>query len=178
MQKCLLVAWTWTCHDRKGTKVSRKLSTNSTQQTPEYICSMEGRKGRKRWEEMIKGRKKGRERKRGKDGGSKEGRGREEWKKGWKDGQRGRRKEEGWKKKGEERDGECLILDLLGLSCLHLLPFYLQNISWGLMILRRTLWDSWAKKPFWGLHFLVTENRLHSNSRTLPEFQGTGSNRC
>ena len=37
---------------------------------------MEGRKGRKKWEEMIKGRKKGGERKRGKDGGSKEGRGR------------------------------------------------------------------------------------------------------
>lgn len=79
VQKCLLVARTWTCRDRKGTKVSCKLSTNSTRQTPEHICSMEGRKGRKKWEEMIKGRKKGGERKRGKDGGSKEGRGREEW---------------------------------------------------------------------------------------------------
>lgn len=27
----------------------------------------------------------------------------------WKDGQRGRGKEEGWKEKGKERDGECLL---------------------------------------------------------------------
>lgn len=43
------------------------------------------------------------------------------------------------------------------------------------MILSRSLWDSWAKSLS-GTSVLVTENRLHSTFKTLPEFQEMGSN--
>ena len=42
----------------------------------------------------------------------------------------------------------------------------------------RTLWGSWAQKPFWVPHFLTTGNGLHSASITFPEFQWAGSNCC
>ena len=42
-------------------------------------------------------------------------------------GVEGRRRESG--KKGKEKDGGRLILDLLGLPCLYLFPFYFQNLS-------------------------------------------------
>ena len=74
------------------------------------------------------------------EGERKEERRIEEWKKGWKDrwmerkmdgktdkGVEGRRRESG--RKGKEKDGGRLILDLLGLPCLYLFPFYFQNLS-------------------------------------------------
>ena len=39
------------------------------------------------------------------------------------------------------------------------------------LIPSRTLWGSWAQKPFCGPHFLITGNRLPSASETFPEFQ-------
>ena len=34
----------------------------------------------------------------------------------------------------------------------------------------RTLWGSWAQKPFYAPHLLITGNRPHSASVTSPEF--------
>ena len=36
----------------------------------------------------------------------------------------------------------------------------------------RTLWGSWAQKPFWAPHFSITENRLHSAS--WPSMSSSG----
>ena len=39
------------------------------------------------------------------------------------------------------------------------------------LIPSRTLWGSWAQRPFCVPHFLIIGNRLHSASMTFPEFQ-------
>lgn len=42
----------------------------------------------------------------------------------------------------------------------------------------RTLWRSWALKPFCVLRFLLLGNGPHSATTTCPDVQGTGSDSC
>ena len=62
-----------------------------------------------------------------------------------------------------------------------LLSFVSFTLSSHISLVRkpsRTLWGSWAWKPFYVPCFLFVGNRLHSASMTFPEFQRADSNSC